>query len=141
MADFNCRVSGFLLDDTNRVLLIKRNRSYIIDNKDPDEHMGWEVCGGGLEHGEKPERAIEREYQEEVGIKVSAIKLFNVRTGVRDGNPLLNISYVCKYVSGEVKLTDEHTDYKWVPVSGISEYDLGQHTSIDKEIFIGLMNE
>jgi mutator protein MutT len=136
MAIFNCRVSGVLLNDKEEVLLVRRNRSYITDNKNIDEYVGWEFCGGGIEHGEAPDKAIEREYKEEVGIKISAIAIFSARSGERDNAPLLNLSYMCKYISGAIILTKEHTDFKWVSIKDLSDYDLGPHTNIDKRKFI-----
>ncbi len=136
MAMFNCRVSGVLLNDKKETLLIKRSKSYITDNREADEFIKWEFCGGGLDYDETPGEAIEREYEEEVGVKVSAVEIFSSRVGVRGDVPLLNLSYVCKYVSGDIKLTDEHIDFKWVPVEDLNKYDLGQYTNIDKESFI-----
>lgn len=128
---FSCRTSGIVLNDKNETLIIKRNDCYHFEQRDSDAHVGWEFCGGGLEHGETPEEGIVREYEEETGIKIDVIDVYNVRTGFREGRHLLNICYICKYISGEVKLTDEHVEYKWIPIVSLNEYDFGKHSSKD----------
>ena len=138
MPNFNCRVSGILLNDNKEVLIIKRNKNYLTNNQDNDEFIGWEFCGGGIEHDESPENAIIREYKEEVGITISVSSIFDSRTGRRDGKPLINISYVCKYLSGEIKLTKEHTEHQWVQIKNLKSYNMGSHVNNDRDKFIEL---
>ncbi len=135
MPNFNCRVTGVLLNDSDEVLIIKRNKNYLNSDRSDNEFYGWEFCGGGIEHNESPEDAIIREYQEEVGLEISVIDIFNARTGIRSGSPLLNISYICKYISGEVRLTNEHLEYKWVKLADLASYDMGCHVNKDRDRF------
>lgn len=135
MADFNCRVSGFVLNDYNEVLIIKRNADFIPDSK---EHVGWEICGGGIEHGETPEEALIREYKEETGLDIGVTSLINARTGFRDGKNLLVLAYMGEHVSGDVQLTNEHVEYKWVAIPELKGYDFGEHTSMDLDKFLAL---
>ncbi len=133
MTLFTCRVFGIVLDCEQRVLLIQRSVDYLPGSND---HIGWEFCGGGLEEGETPEQAIIREYLEEVGIAIETEKLLAVRTGMRNGKPLLNIGYVCRLVSGKVILTSEHRTHEWVTVAELAKRDLGPFGNMDKEKFL-----
>lgn len=136
MANFNCRVSGVLLDNQDSVLLIKRNDKYAAESQNINEHIGWEFCGGGIEYGETPVQALEREYKEETGLQISAKEIFHVRTGFRNEQPLLVLSYLCRYKSGNISLTEEHSDFQWVSIETLKGFDLGPYTNLDKDVFI-----
>jgi len=133
MAQFNARVLGVLMNDDGEILLLKR-----APNPNSPEHIGWEFCGGGIEHNETPEAAIEREYKEETGLKVEAMQIFNARTGTREAAPLLNIAYLCRHVSGKVALTAEHTEFLWVAIEDLADYDLGRHLNLDRDAFLAI---
>ena len=146
MAEFNCRVFGVVLNDENKILLVKRNPGYMADDPNyhkgytPDNpnytHIGWELIGGGLEHGEDPKDGVIREHMEEIGIVVEPVKIYQARTGVRNEKPLLNIGYICKYVSGDVTLTTEHTDFMWVTHEELKAVDFGPNKNIDVALFL-----
>ena len=133
MADFNVRVLGVLMNDDGEVLLLKR-----APNAGSREHIGWEFCGGGVEHNETPEDALVREYKEEAGITVEPMQIFNARTGTREGKPLLNLAYLCRLVSGKVTLTTEHTESTWIAIEDLADHDLGPHVNIDRDAFLAI---
>lgn len=136
MAEFNCRVFGIVTDSEARVLLLKRSVDYIPDTPD---HCGWELVGGGLEYGEDPKAAIIREYQEEAGIEIAVDHLYQARTGSRDGKPLLNLGYICRYVRGDVTLTPEHTDFMWVDQKQFKEIDFGPYGNVDRDLYLSVI--
>lgn len=133
MAQFNVRALGVLMNDDGEILLLKRAADAA-----SGEHIGWEFCGGGIEPSETPEDALVREYKEETGLTVEAMQIFNARTGTREAAPLLNLSYLCRLVSGKVKLTAEHAEFKWVPIEDLEDYDLGPHVNADRDAFLAI---
>ncbi|MGE4159394.1 MAG: NUDIX hydrolase [Planctomycetota bacterium] len=72
----------------------------------------WDLPGGYLEWGEDPEPGLVREIEEEVGIKVEIVKLAGVYQrvwGVASHNiSILNLAYLCRWVSGEAKPLQLH---------------------------------
>jgi ADP-ribose pyrophosphatase YjhB (NUDIX family) len=64
--------AGAVFDANGRVLLVRQ--SYL---------PGWRLPGGGVEHGEPPERAVRRELAEEVGLSGGETSLFGLYTGKR----------------------------------------------------------
>ncbi len=133
MAHFNVRALGVLMNDDGEVLLLQR-----APQPASNEHIGWEFCGGGIEANESPEEAVAREYKEETGLEVEAMQIFNARTGERAGEPLLNISYLCRLVKGKVALTPEHAEFTWVPIEDLEDYDLGPHVNLDRDAFLAI---
>jgi 8-oxo-dGTP diphosphatase len=72
------------------------------------------------------ERTLEREVQEEVGIKIKNVEyLTSLATVHVDGSPSIVISCTAQYVSGEVKLQEAETDkFAWVTIEEAKNYDL-----------------
>ena len=60
-------VAGAILDGEGRVLLVRQ--TYM---------KGWRLPGGGIGHGEAPEKALRRELQEEVGLTGGTARLFGL---------------------------------------------------------------
>ena len=100
----------------------------------------WTVPGGGLtvddyikmppttEAGQwygAAESTLRREVREEVGVEVGAVQYLLDLTFIRpDGIPVLVLSYYAPYVSGEVTLDTDATEYRWVTLDEAKELDL-----------------
>ncbi len=102
----------------------------------------WTVPGGGLEvsdyqslapsyqTGGNPqwygvlERALRREIREEVGLEVEDIRYLLDLAATHEGlAPLLVLSMYCRYVSGEVELDEDATEFAWVTAAEVGQYD------------------
>lgn len=69
------------------------------------------------------EKLLEREIEEEVGLRVKNIRYLLSLAYVRSDNlPTIIISLYCDYDSGEVKLSDELTDSAWVSADELGKY-------------------
>ncbi len=86
---------------------------------------GWELPGGTVEQGETFSEALKREVYEESGIICEPEHLSGIYQNliVKDGYgplegmkipPIINYGFICKYVSGEDKVSDESEDVRWV---------------------------
>lgn len=63
------RVSGICIENGN-VLLVNHKGLY--------EHDFWAPPGGGMRFGETAEQALQREFEEETGLKISVVKFLFV---------------------------------------------------------------
>ena len=72
------------------------------------------------------ERTLEREVEEEVGLKIKNINYLTSLATIHAGNnPSLVISCTAKYASGKVKLQEEEAvDYAWVTIKEAKKYQL-----------------
>lgn len=93
---------GFVVNNKNEVLLLKSPR-----------YGDWEFPGGQIEEGETIPQGLEREVFEETGVVVKTKSLIGVYSNI--GNPpIVNMDFLCEYVSGEPKISDESVEVKWV---------------------------
>lgn len=93
---------GFVTNSQAQVLLIKSPR-------DGD----WEFPGGQVEEGETIPHALEREVFEETGIVVWVKSLVGIYSNTRKPS-IVNMDFICKYVSGEPMPSAESTQVEWV---------------------------
>lgn len=122
--------------------IIHRDGKYLIVKRSPDKTVfagRWCVPGGGLEMEDyintpkttpdawyyAVENSLKREIKEEAGLEVEKPKYLLDLVLIRsDGIPVVTLSYYCNWKSGEVKLNEENTGYKWVSFEEAKNYDL-----------------
>lgn len=105
--NFRLAVKAFIVNK-NKLLIIKRASD---DVQAPEK---WEIPGGRLDLGEDPILGIIREVKEETGLYVRVFNPISVRHFVRDDSQVITmIVFLCKPVGGDIKLSEEHSDYSW----------------------------
>lgn len=96
-----------------RVLLARRAR--------PPYAGTWDLPGGFLEAYEMPARALERELQEELGLRARRVRLIGFATdryGPR-GFPLLTLIYRVTPAPGAVRAGDDVAEIRWFPLDRV----------------------
>ena len=126
------------------VLIYKPDRTYLITKRSMHKKMmpgKWTIPGGGLSVDDyiniKPstegapqwygamEISMRREIKEEVNLEIGKTELLTDLTFVRpDGVPCVCFSYFAPYLSGEVKLDEDATEFAWVTLDEAKKYDL-----------------
>lgn len=120
--------------------IVVKDGKYLIAKRSPEESAFpglWTVPGGKLRSSDYTslpkntadhwynvlEKLLEREIEEEVGLKVKNIRYLLSLTYIRSDNvPTIIISLYCDYDSGEIKLSDELVEYTWVTVNELDKY-------------------
>ena len=113
-----------ILNEKGKLLLIKRSME--------DEHAPgmWEFPGGKLDEGQDLSSALEREVLEETGLLVSPktriafVESQIIPKGKYKGLPYVVLVGIGKKIGGKLKLSFEHTDYKWVSVKEAYEMEI-----------------
>lgn len=107
---FRLATKSFIVND-GKLLLIKRA------SDDIQKPNIWEIPGGRLELGEDPKEGLKRETKEETGLDIEILHPLNVRHFTRDdGQVITMLIFLCQASSEEIKLSEEHSNYEWIPI-------------------------
>lgn len=86
----------------------------------------WELVGGTLNDGENLEDSFKREIKEEAGdIDFKILQLVEALKLEVPSREKIMLGYLVEYRGGEIKLNDEHSEYKWESAEDVeknSEY-------------------
>ena len=111
-------VKGIIRRSDGKILVLKRS------SKDDHKPGVWETAGGGMEREETPQEGLAREVLEETGLPVIIGKPFNVFSFKKGtGEFKIGITFLCEYTGGVVKMSDEHSEYRWINPNEFSEMD------------------
>ncbi len=114
-------VGAFMKDSEGRFLIVKRSKGSSWGGGQ------WQLPGGKLEWGEHPEETLAREIGEETGCKVSSSELVSIGTTniVAKGidHHAVQLFYTTE-LNGDVRISDEHDDYKMVSSDEALNLDL-----------------
>lgn len=115
---FRLYVRAIIIDNLNRVLLIRKNENQKIASGE------WIFPGGSVELGEPIESALSRELYEETNLEVDQLRLIGTRTIIID-----EIHWQGLYFKVEIKNLDDlknmesekHSDLKWWSLDQLPE--------------------
>jgi 8-oxo-dGTP diphosphatase len=123
------RVTAAIIEEAGRVFVARRG---------PGRHLSgkWEFPGGKVEPGETPERALERELAEELGIacEVGEFLCAAVYEETEPGLELL--AYRVRRGQGAIELR-EHVEVRWVRPEDLAGMDLPQSDRLVAERLYG----
>ena len=104
--------------------LIFRGGKLLITRRQPGAHLGrvWEFPGGKRDPDETFEQCLAREIREELGVEISAGKLFESVTHAYPEKTVLLKFFVCRLERGEPQLLG-CSALKWVGKSELEDYE------------------
>ena len=105
--------------------VIIENGSVLLTRRRSGEHLAgyWEFPGGKIEPGESPQRCLEREIVEELGIRIKAGGIITESAYTYDHGAIKLVAIESKVLGGTITLS-VHDAYAWVPLDKILDYDL-----------------
>lgn len=92
-------VAAMVVNDDGKILLVN------------SPWRGWEYPGGLVEPGESFETALRREIREESGVEVEILRFVGICKNLE--KDIVNIDFVCRYVSGDLTPSEESTEVIW----------------------------
>ena len=131
MGNYTIRVYAFLVNQYNEVLLL--DEKY-------EAHRFTKLPGGGLEPNEGILDCINRELEEELGLRDLKLKQFHtsekfVESKIRSNAQVIAVYYWCKNINkSKVKIVEENGNIlalKWMPLSELQTSDFTFDTDME----------
>lgn len=116
-----CQKLVVLSKDHDAVLLARRKGEADYDGI-------YSLIGGKMETTDVSLLAgMKREKDEEIGvdatIRVLPQESFNILFRKADGNSMVLPHIAAEFVEGDIALNEEYSDYQWVPIGSIDEFE------------------
>jgi 8-oxo-dGTP diphosphatase len=108
-------VKGIVRKNGNILVLVKPNGTL-------------DLPGGRVENGESVKSALQREINEETGLKVEIHDPVEQWSFYKTPDHLIKgITYECAYLGGKVKLCHEHKNYFWAAIDSIKHLNFNRN--------------
>jgi len=118
-------------EDSTRYLLLQKSDDMFF----PENIGRWECSGGLIDPGETSRQAIEKEVKEETGLAFRIVKqLPTITMKDKEYDSHCDV-YLIDAASMDVKLSSEHSDYRWVKAEDIKNQDLVLYAGLLLEFF------
>lgn len=105
---FGVATKAIIKNDEGKYLVLYKSETEEINPNEID------IPGGRMKFGESAEESLKREVAEELGINIEVERPSRVWGFVKDDLHLVGITFMAKYVGGELQLSGEHTSHEWV---------------------------
>ena len=104
--------------------LIVRDGRLMIAQRPAGKHMAgkWEFPGGKIERGETPERALERELSEELGVRTETGRVYHVIAHSYPEKDVLLLFYRCRLTEGEPEAIEE-AEVRWIGENQLRDFE------------------
>lgn len=113
--DLQVGVKVILKNKDGKYLVIERNA-----DKYPETGAKWDIVGGRIDKGSSLLENLRREIMEETGlVMTSEPKLITAQDIIKTDKHVVRLTYLGE-ADGEVKLSEEHSAYKWISLEEIS---------------------
>lgn len=126
-----------VVDNKGRILVLKRSPN------DPRRPSCWDLPGGNYEEGETVDECIKREIKEETSLTAHIVRPIYITSNLGQAYKDINViavTQVCIDWDGEVLLSDEHTECRWVEQSEFLELETGDDGGFLKDSLRAFMS-
>ena len=106
MTNIKLHQKAIIFNDEGKILALKASYKW----------LKWDLPGGGLEFPELHEEALRREIREETSLEIQNIVPLEIQSvyNKEADEYMIFIGYKCWVLSGSIKLSSEHSEYRWV---------------------------
>ena len=128
---------------SQKALIVEEQRFLLL--MDAHRRM-WELPGGLLEMDEALISGLKREVNEETRLEIvigqpisicdAWVTGFRFKSGTVVDARVIVVTHLCTKISGNVEISDEHTDYRWAKKSELAELDLAPDCSLALNAFL-----
>ena len=108
---------GVVFDtERKKILIAKRKKQAQISG------LTWCFPGGKIEYEEDLEEAIKNKIKEKTGLRVESLGSIFAETHFRNEGKLFSIYYLCEFIDGKEKPSEDFEEIRWVSPDEIEGY-------------------
>lgn len=115
---YGLTVRGIIKNGDGEILILKRHP---LSKTDPGK---WELPGGKVDPGEAFDTALVREIREETGLAASLGDFAEAVQNDYSHKRTVQLMMYLEDAEGEVKISNEHTDWMWADIRKIRELEI-----------------
>lgn len=110
-----------------KILLKNKDGKYLVvcrsAEKYPEVGAKWDIIGGRINPGFSLIENLKREVAEETGLEITGEpKLITAQDILKTDKHVVRLTYI-GFADGKVKLSEEHTEYKWLSLGELSKLE------------------
>jgi len=110
---YHLSVKALVMNRKGQGLVLKRS------NNSKNNAGCWEFPGGKTDDGERFDEALIREIKEETGLTVTLVKVLGAAESHMADRCIAYLIMEALAPEGEVRLSEEHEEYKWIKAEEI----------------------
>lgn len=108
---------GVVFDTENKKILIaKRKKQATISG------LTWCFPGAKIDYEQDLEEAIKVGIKEKTGLRTESLGSIFAETHSRNGGKLFSIYFLCEFIDGKLKISEEFEEMKWISPSEVEEH-------------------
>jgi 8-oxo-dGTP diphosphatase len=120
-----------------KAAIICDGKLLILKRREDDWRGGeWDFPGGAMDEGETPIESLQREILEEAGLNAEIVKPLRVWSMENEhGTQTVGVTFLASSNSNkDLKLSDEHSEYRWIDQSEMKELILPDWLEIEANL-------
>jgi len=104
--------------DTERkkILIVKRKRESQVSG------LRWCFPGGKIDYEDDLENKLKRKIMEKLGLRVESLGSIFAETHSRNDKKLFSVYFLCEFIEGKEKLSEDFEEIKWISPREIGNY-------------------
>jgi 8-oxo-dGTP diphosphatase len=110
-----------------KIFLKNKDGKYLVLLRSAEKYPGvgakWDIPGGRIDAGTSLLGKLKREVTEETGLEITGEpRLITAQDILKTDKHVVRLTYL-GFADGEVKLSDEHSEYKWLLLEDVKNLE------------------
>lgn len=102
--------------EKKKILVVKRKKEAQISG------LTWCFPGGKIDYEDDLENKLKSKIKEKLGLRVESLGSIFAETHARNGRKLFSVYFLCEFIDGKEKISEDFEDIKWISPREVGKY-------------------